>query len=343
MSRALRTTLLLAVFVTFLPGLLLAGTDEYQGDTTIYSGIPTTKTKPNVLIIIDNSKATLNAAPGFEYRPKMSDGSTNVYAQKAGCAGTSQPAQQCYLPWDIYAIDNQGDVSNQVVLANTSYLLENLTCSNNSDVVRKTLQDRGTYSGSGTVDFPNIAGTGSCDQSPKGAVYVLGNYLNYTLSTSITSVATDAPAACKAPNPIVNVSVNELYCTDANKTLANCPAVKISTRTRTGYYQLKQTHTSTDTDKPGSGTNWQTYWNELSPTGTYTSTAWSSGHTYTMTGDLQVLNASGVLVACSTWITTADTSTQKTQRQIMYAALHQAIGSYVGAPNFGAKVYGLNT
>ena len=45
-----------------------AAPDQYMGDTAIYSGA-STYLRPNVLLIIDNSNATLNPASGEAYNP----------------------------------------------------------------------------------------------------------------------------------------------------------------------------------------------------------------------------------------------------------------------------------
>ena len=352
MLRAIGTSLLSIAMVASLASATLAGTDEYQGDTTIYSGLPATMTKPNVLIIVDNSRATLNTAPGFPYDPDT------TYSGSADCAsGVSNPRLGCYLPWYIYTIDNQGDVANQHVLANSTPDLENLkrptdvetptsadtssTCNGSDDVIRKTLQLRGTYSGSGTESFPNInSNTGGCDTSPKGAVYVLGNYLNYTRSTTSTTYAPGTPEICKAPNPIIKQTVVVKYCTLGNRTLADCPQDKVATLTQTAFYQVKQTHIADTTNQPGSGATWQNYWVERVTADT-TTPEWVSGKEYRVTADVVVEGAGGEAKTCAAWISTT-TASQQTQREIMYGALREAVGSSLGAANFGAMVYGGN-
>jgi type IV pilus assembly protein PilY1 len=352
MLRAIGTSLLSAALVAGLASATLAGTDEYQGDTTIYSGLPTTMTRPNVLIIVDNSRATLNTAPGFPYDPYT------TYPGGTDCAaGVSNPRLSCYLPWYIYTIDNQGDVANQHVLANSTSDLENLkrptdvetptsaqtssTCNGSDDVIRKTLQLRGTYSGSGTVTFPNINGnTGACDTSPKGAVYVLGNYLNYTRSTTATTYAEGTPEICKVPDPIVKQSVVVEYCTLGNRALADCPKDKIASLTQTGYYQVTKTHVADASNKPGTGSEWRDYWVERVVADAATPD-WASGQEYRVTADVVVASSTGEPKTCSAWISTI-TASQKNQREIMYDALQEAVGSSLGAVNFGAMVYGGN-
>lgn len=359
MPRTLTAILLFAALA--LPGAVLAGTDEYQGDTTIYAGLPTTVSTPNVLIIIDNSRATLNIAPGAEYLP----GST--YPLKAGCtAGVSDPRNGCFLDYYIYTIDNQGDVANQAVLANSTADLENLkrpttstgpltagtssTCNGSSDVIRKTLQERGTYSGSGTSEFPNIGAGGVCDTSPKGAVYVLGRYLNYVNSTAPPTPPPPAsvPAACQAPNPIVKAHEWKNGSWTSNKF---------------GFFQLKNTagatHTSpnSEANSPyhgmiGTGSSAVpnpevAYWDQLPQSPAPANfTQWAKNTTYTRTLDLVVDGKTCAQhIADATTTTTTTTTTtgpNKTQREIVHSALKRAVGAAVGAVNFGAMVYGGN-
>ena len=67
---------------------------------------------------------------------------------------------------------------SQGELDNTSYALDDLTTDSCADIIREKLVFSGTYSSSGTNDAPNIK-NGNCSTSPNGAVYAIGNYLNY--------------------------------------------------------------------------------------------------------------------------------------------------------------------
>lgn len=153
-----------------VPATATAGPDQYIGDTAIYSGA-STNLRPNVLLIIDNSNATLNSASGSPYDPNTT------------YTGT-------YSSWAIYEADQQGDFT-KIVVTSASNALENLACTNNSNIVKNTLLSAGTYVGSGTTNNPNLkGGTGAsagkavCDTAPKGATYAIGNFLNYTESVT---------------------------------------------------------------------------------------------------------------------------------------------------------------
>jgi hypothetical protein len=112
----------------------------------------------NVLLVIDNSTASLNPVPVALYD------STELYSGG-------------YLPWAIYLQDQQGNFSPKAeVLSNFSAELENLSCP--PVEVRQLLLISGMYASNGTAERPNLRG-GSCTSTPKGEVYALGNYLNY--------------------------------------------------------------------------------------------------------------------------------------------------------------------
>jgi len=141
-----------------LPLQVFAGADDYIGDSAIYTGDPVTQ-RPNVLIIIDNSKATLESAVGAAYDPtKTYDGSRN--------------------PWDIYET-NQAGVFDTVAVENDTTDFENLTCT--AGVVTEELLGTGTYAADGSAARPIIkANKDECETASKGSMYALGNYLNYT-------------------------------------------------------------------------------------------------------------------------------------------------------------------
>jgi len=218
---------------------------DYIGDTLIYSATAAGVT-PNVLIIIDNSRATLNAASGEKYVP-----------------GTVYP-DHGYQPWTIYEGNNQGTFTKIAVAqanANDS-ALSNLTCNANNDIVRTTLLASGTYSGSGTALSPNLK-FGGCDTGPKGAYYALGNYLNYLKSPPPPAGGAECPTppqvkACK------NVSQNK-----------SC-----------GYFELRNTHTAAENpaaNNSDDAPNWNQY--SAAPDGLPAAgdpPMWVQGTTYTM-------------------------------------------------------------
>ena len=316
---SLLVCLVLAVSTAF------AGSDEFMGDSAIYAGVPSTLTRPNVLLVIDNSRATAQMAPGAPYSQAI------VYDQMGGCEGTSNPAAGCFLPWNIYEIDNQGDIANQVVVANTTVYLENLSstdaeCVASDDVARKTLQLRGTYSSSGTESFPNIK-LGACETGPTGSVYVLGNYLNYTMSVSGSGESSctdlDPPDIVKSVDSITQINCLVWQ----NKNI--CKEEETVDVIVTSYYQALQTHTAdAAVNHPVTGTTSTEYWAYLSPDGVYpTATEWQDGTEY-------------VAPVCETDVVVDEA--MMSQREIIYSALEAAIGSALGAVNFGVMTYSNN-
>lgn len=235
-------------------------TDEYLGDTAIYTGVPSQRPRPNVLFIIDNSQATLNIASGVPYRPLQTDGVTpHIYAD----AG--------FDPWTIYAGDNQGNFTVVAVAQADSNdsALSNMVCTANNDFIRKTLLKRGTYSGSGTANFPNLR-NGDCDLAPKGSTYALGNYLNYLHSATVS--ATDT---------IVSHDFTTLVKYHGHW----------QEETKSRKFLLTQTHVADADNEPGTGASWTSYWSILSETDSRTATPWASGTSYSLSvafhGDTQ--------------------------------------------------------
>ena len=376
--KQLFASLLLVVSATaLLSPPAYAGTDEYLGDASIYAGVPTTLTRPNVLFIIDNSRATLHTAAGQAYIPwkYATDGTktANVYAQKLGCTKdasgnvivttdpsvgiwSEDPQNGCYLPWNIYFQDNQGDFAKKT-LSNSNSALSLLTCDPSTDdskPLHTVFQTYGSYSGSGVAPFPNINSDGSCDWSSNnssGMVYALGNYLNYTQNAEGddrigapdpgdgTVVDPEDPCANLPPADVVSVSFTEQYCTNKTKTLEECNPSQIATRTRVGYFQCMQTHIASAENHPQTGATGSTFWNDMGATAPAGSspTEWVSGHEY-------------VKPVCETDTDTGTdpgtgevpTASNATQREIIYGALEKVIGVTAGVVNFGAISYGGN-
>ena len=53
--------------------------DDYLGDAAIYTGVPSERPTPNILLLIDTSLATMNRAPGRGYDPVESYSSSIGY------------------------------------------------------------------------------------------------------------------------------------------------------------------------------------------------------------------------------------------------------------------------
>ncbi|WP_158414042.1 pilus assembly protein [Geoalkalibacter subterraneus] len=261
-----------ATFCLVTAAITWAGSDTYLGDTAIYTGDPA-KVKPNILFIIDNSKATLNKAAGQEY---FFDADSPYPDPDTGVQGS---------PWDIYEGDNQGNFT-ALLLSNDSVVesggevvnFNNLaTFSNCPDVVAHDLVAYGTYTADGTAERPIIkANQNKCVTAPKGSVYALNNYIYYT------------------------------------KTPPDTPVVEVDGE----HYKLLAEHTSTESNKPGFGDEWQDYWAVTDFEGA--ADAWAVAIEYSLGGD--ALN----------------------QREIMYNALEQVLKSTYHLANFGAMIYGAN-
>jgi len=377
MKQALSSFLLMVCLMAMAPQTTIAGSDEYLGDANIYAGVPTTLTRPNVLFIIDNSRATLHTAAGQAYIPwkYATDGTktANIYPQKLGCTKdasgnvivttdpsvgiwSEDPQNGCYLPWNIYFQDNQGDFAKKT-LSNSSSALSTLTCDPSTDdskPLHTVFQTYGSYSGSGIDPFPNISSDGSCDwksNNSSGMVYALGNYLNYTQNAEGDDrigapdpgdgvvIDPDDPCADLPPADVVSISVTEQYCTKKNTPLEKCKAAEIGTRTRVGYFQCLQTHTSSADNHPQTGTSGSTYWTDLgatAPAGT-TPSEWVSGHEY-----VKPVCETGTDTGTDPGTGEVPTASNATQREIIYGALEKVIGVTAGVVNFGAISYGGN-
>jgi type IV pilus assembly protein PilY1 len=176
-----KRTLILLVLCLILPAAAAAGPDQFIGDAAIYSGTATGTARPNILLLIDNSNATLNAAHGTKYDPNTDYCELHM---------TDSPASCTYRRFSVYQAGQQGSFSTNSVVDNADANLSNIVCDANSNMIATTLRDKGTYAGAGSSSFPNLKkGTGRtggdtavCDSSGKGATYAVGNFLNYTLS-----------------------------------------------------------------------------------------------------------------------------------------------------------------
>lgn len=180
-------------FPLLLAGLLLAvclapawalPPDDYLGDSSIYAGVPSERPRPNVLLILDTSRATLSAAAGEAY--SKDDTYVSPY---------NFDSDYIYMPGQ----DGKFDANSQVVKSGSTPLtLANVTCTSTytdgdgtslTVNVKNILASYGTYSGAGTSKFPNLSGTGSCTTDSKGQVYATGHYLNYINSLTASGEA----------------------------------------------------------------------------------------------------------------------------------------------------------
>ena len=198
---------------------VFAAPDQYMGDASIYMGLPPADGggKPNVLFIIDNSSATENVASGEKYNPDLS----SPYPQYP----IKEGQDALYESMGIYTVDQQGDFTKKVAVLDDEADPDYLTCTgtdeygNSVDVIRSTLLSYGTYTAAGSVAFPALAQIGGgCAASTGGAVYSLGNYLNYLKTPAAVTTTT-----CEEPI-IVYSYLN---------------------KNQQGYFQLKKSHIST--------------------------------------------------------------------------------------------------
>lgn len=322
-----------------------AGTDEYMGDANIYAGVPTTISRPNVLIIIDNSRATEHTAAGYAYNP------ATTYAQKLGCNGAEDARNGCYLPWNIYEQDNQGDFATRVMVNSTS-ALTTLTCDPSTDSskpIHTVFQTYGSYSGSGIDPFPNLKSDGTCDwrnNNSSGKVYALGNYLNYTQNGEgddrigapdpSDGVVVEPEPVEECRGDIVSITTTQTVCTRWHPSKPGVCQTESTVQT-TGYFECITDHTSTDDNSPldenNPGYPWQ-YLGNTAPSGASVS-VWASGRSYS-DGDCNASEEDGGEEGDT------PTGSNDTQRKIIYDALKQVTAVTAGVVNFGALSYGDN-
>jgi type IV pilus assembly protein PilY1 len=289
----------LLIFIFFSATTGFSAPDQFMGDASIYQGLPPVDGggKPNVLFIIDNSSATENVASGLKYEP---DTTYTQYPIKEG-------QSELYDPVGIYSVDQQGDFTQQATT------LSELNCTgvdagnNPVDVIRSTLLTYGTYTAAGSAGFPALAQNGGgCASNSGGAVYALGNYLNY-LKTPAVAPTEDEVCA----DPIVVKSC---------KNPAQC-----------GFFQLKAEHTPTcepATNNCSDSSNW---WSP--PSVTYnaaTVPVWTINGNGTDDGSG---NPAYLLPDCYT------VPVGNTQREIFYEAIRTVVGAAAGAVNFAAMSY----
>ena len=298
-----------------LPVTVMAAPDSYIGDAAIYSALAgnSSRPKPHILFLIDTSRATLNKASGVKYSLDSDPDTSGIQPYPANG----------YEPWSIYAANNQGNF-NTLVVHNSTQDLENLTCSNNNWVVKTTLLASGTYSGSGSADYPNIAAnqahSGACDTGPTGASYALGNYLNYA---NAEANATTDTVVQNTYDCSIGVKQGNHY--DYTTVAGGC----------VGIFAPIATHVAASTNEPGVGTDWQSNWTQLS------SGCISSATGCSNTSLPPPLSVAGSIPAwaAGTSYSVSSTFAGGTQRQIIYEALAQVVDGARGAVDFGAMTY----
>ncbi len=233
--------------------------DDYLGDSAIYTGVPSLRPRPNILFLIDTSRATMNRAPGVGYDPSKS------YMSSAG-----------FINERIYIGDNFGQFSpskplGAVTLYNSAGGFDFVDCTvdyyltdpDTSTTVTKTvnvqqiLADHGTYSGAGSIDqFPILNTDGTCGAAPQGKVYSTGNYLNYTHSL----VAVDESSI---------IIQHTFYICERIKPAKGGWTDVCGDVTRNYLLTATLENTVGDAAEPGLGTDWTLYWSETTEAPTY--------------------------------------------------------------------------
>ena len=285
-------TLLATLFISLcmLITTAFAAPDTYIGDAAIYSAVDPggDRPRPNVLLIVDNSRTTLNSASGQAYS-----------------SGTTYPTTPGYIPWAVYAGNNQGTFT-KVEISNPTAALANVTC--NVAIVKETLIRTGTYSGSGSATAPNLSG-GACATGPKGATYALGNYLNY--ANPVAGATAD-----------VYVTHNYTYNKTVITKVKGKEVITIVPTTELRSFMLLKTHTAVagvGGNQPFVATD-QSNW-AIQPTARVGDPAWAAGTSY---------------------VKPAGTPVGDTQRKIMSNAIELVVDGARNYVNFGLMTYGGN-
>lgn len=166
-------TFVLVILYGLLPTAALADVpDRFIGDTAIYSALGNENyPRPNVLFIIDNNSTMGNqAGTGAPYDPARTYSGT-------------------YVPWSIYKLTGQGNMTMHKSLANQTEFNTFFTGSTKCTEAKTALLNYGTYTGTATT---GLKSDGSCGNGGADVVY-LGNLLNYQQQpqgTPVTGVLT---------------------------------------------------------------------------------------------------------------------------------------------------------
>ncbi|TLM68953.1 MAG: hypothetical protein FDZ69_01775 [Deltaproteobacteria bacterium] len=334
---ALLAGLLFAVLLSTSAFAASLPPDDYLGDAAIYTGVPGERPKPNILLIIDTSQATLSPAPGKRYNPADPEYNTGTYVANR-----------------IYYSDQQGDFTPSKALGgNSPVLVSGVSCVVKDGTgatvldVKATLSTYGTYSGSGAVEAPNLSNTGACDTAPNGAVYATGHYLNYTTAAA-TSPAT---GTCDGRTVVIKLGV--------------WPGGGASPKPKKYKLISNIVGSSVAAQQPGVGADWEKYWTLLAKTDTTAIThevnaagQFVAGYTGRDGWKVGLLSLDPVLkITCVTsgavrakpigywsWdlYTEQTSATPQTQRQSFYDALVPVIQGASSSVNFGFVTYNPN-
>lgn len=321
----------------FLAPTVLAYPDQYMGDTSIYEGIAADVGRPNILFVVDNSLATMQTVADDVTFISTNEYHAGLSSQGNDCTGVDDPGKECWLPWNIYKQDNQGDFAT-LVMENSDDTLATLTCDpsndntdpgdNNSDYVRAFFQQYGSYSGSGATIFPNLDSSGSCVYgitNTSGVVYALGNYLNF-LKSSVT--VTDGGVGACVDETMPSVVKAYEYKSGAWNTK------------KFAFFEAITDHSSSvdpydspyNKELPGDPTDAR-YWRQL-PTDPAPANfdIWAEGQDYTKYACNDV-----IIVPPDVGVVT-----NISQREIVFNTLKDVVLHAGSLVNFGAMVYGGN-
>lgn len=287
--------------------------DDYLGDASIYTGVPTERPRPNVLLVIDTSRATLSAAAGSKYLPAASYSSPLNFV-----------ADSIYTPGQ----DGRFDAGSQEVKSgSTTLTLANITCSTtytdeNGDIQtvdpNNILSTFGSYSGAGTSRYPNVGVTGDCLTAPKGQIYATGHYLNYLNQTAIASSG--------------QIIIKHSY--EVTEKIKGQNVVVPYTKM---FKLIKNIETATAAMEPGKGSEKAIYWVTLADTAIATH--------HIVDGQLQPVTETtvndGWWLGAGYYSETLDPSltSLQTQREVFYEALVQVLPPASPSVNFGILTY----
>lgn len=288
--------------------------DDYLGDAAIYTGVPSQRPRPNILLLIDTSQSTMNRAPGVGYDPAKLD-----YVSPVGFVNeqiyVADQAGQFALNRNLGAVKLDANGTDPYVNCTTTYTVPHPT--EPDETITKTvnvhaiLTANGTYSGAGSTKFSNLGTDGACATAPKGEVYATGNYLNYTYATAVLGAGT----------VVIQHTIPDPHPSCKNKV---CPPIARN------YLLTSELLNATASAEPGVGTNWEFYWthrDDLSPT-------WPKDADDNWDG------TDGWTLGTSYYL--PDNASAVTQRQAFYEALVPVINGASTSVNFGFLTYNPN-